>query len=70
MTEASVAVPAHPITDRVREAMAVTLRHCEELLPEADWLSKLARAEATGTPFNRAAFEREAAKEAESKKKK
>ncbi len=51
MTEASVAVPAHPITDRVREAMAVTLRHCEELLPEADWLSKLARAEATGTPL-------------------
>ena len=51
MTEASGATPAHPITDRVRHAMAVTLRHCEELLPEADWLTKLARAEATGTPL-------------------
>jgi len=37
-----------PITDRVREAMAVSRRGCDELLPEADWLKKLARAEATG----------------------
>ncbi|MFO1218246.1 MAG: tyrosine--tRNA ligase [Burkholderiaceae bacterium] len=37
-----------PITDRVREAMAVSKRGCDELLPEADWLKKLARAEATG----------------------
>jgi len=29
--------------------MAVSRRNCEELLPEADWLKKLARAEATGT---------------------
>jgi len=43
--------PAHPVTDRVREALAVSLRGCEELLPEADWLRKLARAEATGTPL-------------------
>jgi tyrosyl-tRNA synthetase len=41
----------HPVTDRVREAMAVTRRGCEELLPEADWLRKLARAEATGQPL-------------------
>ena len=41
----------HPVTDRVREAMAVSLRGCEELLPEADWLAKLARAEATGVPL-------------------
>jgi tyrosyl-tRNA synthetase len=40
-----------PVTDRVREAMAVSLRNCEELLPQADWLRKLARAEATGTPL-------------------
>ncbi len=40
-----------PITDRVREAMAVSLRGCDELLPEADWLKKLARAEATGQPL-------------------
>jgi tyrosyl-tRNA synthetase len=48
---ASAAAPAHPITDRVREAMAVSLRGCDELLPEADWLKKLARSEATGTPL-------------------
>ncbi|MBG6080713.1 tyrosyl-tRNA synthetase [Rubrivivax gelatinosus] len=40
-----------PITDRVKEAMRVSLRGCDELLPEADWLKKLARAEATGTPL-------------------
>jgi tyrosyl-tRNA synthetase len=40
---------AHPVTDRVLEAMAITRRGCEELIPEADWLRKLARAEATGT---------------------
>ena len=49
---AAPAAPAeHPITDRVLHAMAVSRRHCEELLPEADWLKKLARAEATGTPL-------------------
>ena len=42
---------AFPVTDRVLAAMAVSLRHCEELLPEADWLKKLARAEATGAPL-------------------
>ena len=41
----------HPVTDRVLEAMAISRRHCEELLPEADWLKKLARAEATGQPL-------------------
>jgi tyrosyl-tRNA synthetase len=40
-----------PITDKVRAAMAVTLRGCEELLPQADWLAKLARSEATGEPL-------------------
>ena len=38
-----------PITDRVLAAMTVSRRNCEELLPEAEWLNKLARAEATGT---------------------
>ena len=41
----------HPVTDSVLHAMAVSLRHCEELLPQADWLKKLARAEATGQPL-------------------
>ena len=40
-----------PITDRVLAAMAVSRRNCEELLPEADWLLKLARSEATGQPL-------------------
>jgi len=55
MTEpaAPTAAPSapHPITDRVREALAVTLRGCEELIPEADWLAKLARSEASGRPL-------------------
>jgi len=41
----------YPVTDRVREAMAVSLRGCDELIPEADWLKKLAKSEATGVPL-------------------
>jgi tyrosyl-tRNA synthetase len=41
----------YPVTDRVLQAMAVTRRGCEELIPEADWLRKLARSEATGVPL-------------------
>jgi tyrosyl-tRNA synthetase len=48
---AQPAVPAFPVTERVREALAVSLRGCDELLPEAEWLKKLARSEATGTPL-------------------
>jgi tyrosyl-tRNA synthetase len=48
---AATAAAEHPVTDRVLEAMAISRRHCEELLPEADWLKKLARSEATGTPL-------------------
>jgi tyrosyl-tRNA synthetase len=43
--------PAFAVSDRAREALAVTRRGCEELLPEADWLKKLARSEATGQPL-------------------
>ncbi len=39
------------VTDRVKEALAVTLRGCEELIPQDDWIKKLARSEATGTPL-------------------
>jgi tyrosyl-tRNA synthetase len=42
---------AHPVTDRVLEALAVTKRGCEELIPEDAWLKKLARSEATGQPL-------------------
>jgi tyrosyl-tRNA synthetase len=49
---ATAPTPArHPVTDRVREAMAISKRGCNELLPEADWLAKLARSEATGVPL-------------------
>ena len=40
-----------PVTDRVKEALTISLRGCEELLPEADWIRKLTRAEATGQPL-------------------
>jgi tyrosyl-tRNA synthetase len=45
-------VPATlPISDRVSEALAVTLRGCEELIPQEDWVKKLVRSEATSTPL-------------------
>jgi tyrosyl-tRNA synthetase len=43
--------PKFTVTDRVREALAVSLRGCEELIPQEDWVKKLARSEATGTPL-------------------
>jgi tyrosyl-tRNA synthetase len=49
MNQASV--HTYPITDRAREALAVTQRGCEELIPADDWLKKLARSEATGQPL-------------------
>jgi tyrosyl-tRNA synthetase len=42
--------PAQP-SDRVLEAMQISLRGCDELLPQADWLKKLMRSEATGQPL-------------------
>ena len=45
------AVTTYPVTDAVREALDITRRGCEELIPEADWLRKLARAQATGVPL-------------------
>ncbi|HEY6087243.1 MAG TPA: tyrosine--tRNA ligase [Burkholderiaceae bacterium] len=51
-TVTNAALPsAYPITDAVRAAMAVSLRGCDELLPEAEWLAKLARSEARGQPL-------------------
>ncbi|MBU4180275.1 MAG: tyrosine--tRNA ligase [Gammaproteobacteria bacterium] len=35
----------------MREALAVTLRGIEELIPQDDWVKKLARSEATGVPL-------------------
>ena len=39
------------VSDAVQAAMAVTLRGCEELIPQADWLKKLVKSEATGQPL-------------------
>ncbi|MBK0394753.1 tyrosine--tRNA ligase [Ramlibacter algicola] len=39
------------VSDRVREAMAASLRGCEELIPQEDWQRKLVRSEATGVPL-------------------
>ncbi len=40
-----------PVTDKTLNALDVTLRGCEELIPKEDWLQKLARSEATGVPL-------------------
>jgi tyrosyl-tRNA synthetase len=39
------------VSERVQEALAVTLRGCEELIPQEDWVKKLVRSEASGTPL-------------------
>ncbi|MES2999187.1 MAG: tyrosine--tRNA ligase [Pseudomonadota bacterium] len=44
-------VTKFPVTDSVREAMRVSLRGTEELIPQEDWLAKLARSEATKIPL-------------------
>lgn len=46
-----VVTKSFPVTERVREAMAVTLRGAEELIPREEWERKLARSEATGKPL-------------------
>ncbi len=40
-----------PLSDSVQAALAVTLRGCEELIPQADWVRKLQRSEASGQPL-------------------
>jgi len=40
-----------PVSDRVRHALEVTRRGVDELLPESEWVTKLARSEATGVPL-------------------
>ena len=43
--------PSSPVSERVQEALAVTLRGCKELIPHEDWVKKLVRSEATNTPL-------------------
>jgi tyrosyl-tRNA synthetase len=45
----SPSTPALP--DAIQEALAVTLRGCDELTPQDDWVKKLQRAQATATPL-------------------
>ena len=44
-------VTRYPVTDRVREALAVSRRGAQELLPEEEWTQKLARSEALKVPL-------------------
>jgi tyrosyl-tRNA synthetase len=44
-------VTRYPVTDRVREALAVTLRGAQELIPREEWTQKLAKSEATKVPL-------------------
>ena len=52
-TERNTPTPemAEHLTDGVREALAVSLRGCDELIPQADWVKKLAKSEKTGVPL-------------------
>ncbi len=43
--------PLLPLSDRIQQALAVTLRGCDELIPQADWVRKLQKAEASGQPL-------------------
>jgi tyrosyl-tRNA synthetase len=40
-----------PISNKVQEALAVTLRGVEELIPQEDWVKKLQKSEKTGIPL-------------------
>ena len=39
------------LSDTVNEALSISLRGCDELLPQADWVKKLVKSEATKTPL-------------------
>jgi tyrosyl-tRNA synthetase len=42
---------AMPLSDKVKEALAVTLRGVEELIPQEDWVKKLQKSETSGIPL-------------------
>jgi len=44
-------VTANAISDGVRQALEISLRGADELLPQAEWVRKLQRSEATGVPL-------------------
>ena len=41
----------YPVTEAVEQALEVTLRGVEELMPKEDWVQKLAKSAATGVPL-------------------
>jgi tyrosyl-tRNA synthetase len=43
--------PSDTLSDEVRHALAVSLRGCDELLPQGEWVAKLIKAQATGVPL-------------------
>jgi tyrosyl-tRNA synthetase len=51
MPETVKSAPETALSDSVREALAISLRGCAELLPQADWVKKLQRSEASGQPL-------------------
>ena len=51
LNETQTAPPVEPINDQVADALAVSLRGCEELLPKAEWITKLNRSATTGVPL-------------------
>jgi tyrosyl-tRNA synthetase len=44
-------VTQFPVTERVHEALAISLRGSQELIPEDEWIQKLAKSEATKIPL-------------------
>ena len=44
-------ITAEGLTDGVRETLAVSLRGCDELIPQTDWVKKIVRSEKTGVPL-------------------
>ncbi|MDP4073509.1 tyrosine--tRNA ligase [Acidovorax sp. A1169] len=45
------AVTTNPVSDGVGRALEISLRGVQELLPQDEWVKKLVRSEATGTPL-------------------
>ena len=40
-----------PLSDKAQEALNISLRGCDELLPQEDWIKKLVKSEQTGKPL-------------------
>jgi tyrosyl-tRNA synthetase len=49
--EATSASPTPALSNAVAQALAVSLRGCEELLPKDEWIRKLQKSESSGVPL-------------------